>query len=279
MGDRALALGLAGFLLAAAHAAGIAAERTPTADVFIDGSVPLNFTDDRYGNPQGHADYLTSPYLRMSLNGRLVPSLHYALYASGGFDKYPSRADADSTFATLGASLTKRWGDFRLGFSLERNHAYDGVFGPFLYVAHDLGSYVSYLYTDAAKVVRIKPAVSLSRRFSEDASQESYVASFKVDLERKLADRWWVTPTPRIRYQNFLGGENLGREDTIYSISTGLRYSINDNIGVSSSVGWERRTSNVPGRNFDSFGAGISLDFSHTFGMPDDDTFDKRRRR
>jgi hypothetical protein len=79
-------------------------------------------------------------------------------------------------------------------------------------------------------VVRIKPAVSISRRFSDDASQESYVASFKVDLERKLADHWWVTLTPRIRYQNFLGGENLGREDTIYSISTGLRYSINDNI-------------------------------------------------
>ena len=75
-----------------------------------------------------------------------------------------------------------------------------------------------------------------------------------------------VTFTPRLRYQHFLGGDNLGRDDTIYSISTGLRYSINDYVGISGSIGYEKRTSNVDSRNFDSFGAGVSLDFSHTFG-------------
>jgi hypothetical protein len=274
MGDRAQALGLAGMVLAAAIAIGRAAERTPerlpTIALGIDGSLPLNYSDDRLNNPAGRtgrADYLTSPYLRLSLDGKLRPDLSYSFYASGGFDKYPSQGDADSTFATLGASVTKRWGDLRVGASFERNHAYDGIFGAFLYVAHDLGGYASYLYTDAAKVLRINPRMSISRRFSDDLSAESYIISFKVDMERKLAERWWVTVTPRLRYQHFLGGDNLGREDTIYSISTGLRYSINDHFGLSGSIGYERRTSNVDSRNFDSFGAGLSLDFSHTFGL------------
>lgn len=269
MGDRARALGLAGVLLAAAMAAGRAAERaptTPTIALGIDGSLPLGYSDNRFNNPAGRADYQTSPYLRLSLDGKLVPDLSYSLYASGGFDKYPSRVDADSTFATLGASLTKRFGELRVGASVERNHAFDGIFGPFLYAAHDFTAYTSYLYTDAAKIIRVRPGMSFSRRFSPDASEESYVLSVKVDMERKLAERWWATVTPRLRYQNFLGGTNTGREDTIYSISTGLRYSINDYVGLSGSVGYQRRTSNVDAKNFDSFGVGLSLDFSHTFG-------------
>ncbi len=267
MGDRVLALGLAGVLLAGATGFGHAAERTPTLAFGIDGSLPLSYSDDRFSNPKGRADYLTSPYLRLSAEGKLVPDLSYSLYASGGFDKYPSRIDSDSTFATLGASLTRRWGDLRVGVSLERNHAFDGTFGPFLYLAHDLGGYVSYLYTDAAKTVRFRPGMSISRRFSDDPSAESYVVSFKVDMERQLVKRWWLTLTPRLRFQNFLGGENLGRSDTVYSLSSGLRYSIDDHFGLSASAGYERRTSNVDSRNFSSFGAGLSLDFSHTFGL------------
>lgn len=184
MGDRALALGLATVLLAAATGFGHTAERTPTLAFGIDGSVPLSYSDDRFSNPKGRTDYLTSPYLRLSAEGKLVPDLSYSLYASGGFDKYPSRIDSDSTFATLGASLAKRWGDLRVSVSLERNHAFDGTFGPFLYLAHDLGGSVSYLYTDVAKIMRFKPGMSVSRRFSDDPSAESYVVSFKIDMER-----------------------------------------------------------------------------------------------
>jgi len=256
MGDRALARGLATALLAAATGFGHAAERTPTLAFGIDGSLPLSYSDDRFSNPSGRADYLTSPYLRLSAEGKIVPDLSYSLYASGGFDTYPSRIDSDSTFATLGANLARRWGGLHIGVSLERNHAFDGTFGPFLYRAHDLGGYVSYLYTDAAKIVRFRPAMSISRRFSDDPSAESYVVSFKVDMERQLAKRWWLTVTPRLRHQGFLGGDNLGRADGVYSIASGLRYSINDHFGLTASVGYERRTSTFPERNFSSFGAG-----------------------
>ena len=87
MGERALALGLAGFLLAAAATASHAAERWPTFDLSIDGSVPLNYSDDRIRNPNGGRADLTSPYFKLSLNGRAVPDLHYAFYASIGVDK------------------------------------------------------------------------------------------------------------------------------------------------------------------------------------------------
>ena len=72
MGERASALGLAGVVLAATVAAGRAAERTPTMALGIDGSIPLAYSDDRFDNPGGRADYLTSPYLRLSLEGKLA---------------------------------------------------------------------------------------------------------------------------------------------------------------------------------------------------------------
>ena len=122
-------------------------------------------------------------------------------------------------------------GRIRVGISIERNHAFDGIFGPFLYVAHDLGDLSQLSLHRRGQDLRLRPGVSISRRFADDPSQESYVVSFKVDLERKLTEKWWVTLTPRIRYQHFLGGDNQGRQDTIYSISTGLRYSINDHVG------------------------------------------------
>jgi len=278
MGERALALGLAAFLLAAAATASQAAERWPTFDLSVDGSVPLNYSDDRIRNPNGgRADYLTSPYFKVSLNGRAVPDLHYAFYASIGVDKYPSRIDSDSTASTLGASLTRRWDNFRFGVSFEQNHFYDGLFGPFLYLAHDLSMSASYLYTNDTKTLRIRPRLGASRRFTDDASQESYVVSFSIDTEYKLAKDWWWTVTPRIRYQDFLGGTNRGRQDTIYSISTGLRYTINDQVDITSSVGYQSRDSTVARRNFDSFGASISLNFSHTFGVPDAQSDSNRR--
>jgi hypothetical protein len=267
MGDRALALGFVCVLLVAAAASALAAERAPTLALSFDGSLPLNLSDNTYRNPSGRSDYLTSPYLRLSAHGRLVPGLSYSFYASGGFEKYPARQDSDNTFATLGTSLTKRWGHLGVGASYERNHAYDGVFGPFLYVSNDVGLFTYYSYTDAAKVVRLRPGMSMSRRFADDPSADSFVYLFKLDVERKLSERWWFTVTPRIRRQHFLGGANSGRVDTIYSLSSGLRYAINDRVGLSGGIGYDRRDSTVPTSRYDSFSFGVSLDFSHTFDL------------
>ena len=73
-----------------------------------------------------------------------------------------------------------------------------------------------------------KPGIAISRRFADDLSEDSFIYSFKLDAERKIVEKWWWTLTPRIRRQHFLGGENVGRVDTIYSISTGVRYTINE---------------------------------------------------
>src|SRR5262245_32328234 len=123
----ALALALLGAWLAATTAAAGAAdlkvpakkkktaERTPYVEFSFDGSAPLKFTDNVYRVANKTSDILTSPYLKLSASGELVPHLHYSLYASGGFDKFAAVRDNDGTLATLGASLTKRWGEFRLG--------------------------------------------------------------------------------------------------------------------------------------------------------------------
>jgi len=201
----------------------------------------------------------------LSASGKLVPDLSYSFYASAGFEKYPFRQDEDNTFATLGASLTKKWGDAHLGVSYERNNNFDGVFGHFTYVSNDLGINGRYSYVNAADTVRIKPGFSMSRRFADDLSDDSFIYSFKLDAERKIIEKWWWTLTPRIRRQHYLAGENDGRVDTIYSVTTGLRYTINDHFQLSAGFGYSHRDSTMIGKAQDSFNIGISLDFSHTF--------------
>ena len=108
--------------------------------------------------------------------------------------------------------------------------------------------------------------MSISRRFADDPSEDSFIYSFKLDAERKLAEKWWWTLTPRIRRQHFLGGDNIGRVDTIYSISTGVRYAINDYFQISAGFGYDHRESTTGQPGVTTASASVSsLDFSHTF--------------
>jgi len=83
---------------------------------------------------------------------------------------------------------------------------------------------------------------------------------FKVDLERKVADRWWVFATPSLRVYDYVSG----RLDDIYAITTGLRYDITRDVSLTSSVGYESRNSSSSSRNFNNMVVGLSLDFSYT---------------
>src|SRR5262245_5793177 len=131
---RALALGL---FLIPAECAAAAGQTLPT--LGVDGSLSASFADNSFQQADRRSDFLTSPYLRFSADGKLIiPDLAYSLYASGGFDKYATRGDSDSTYAALGAGLTQRWGRFQLGVAFERSHAYDGIFGTYLYVANNV---------------------------------------------------------------------------------------------------------------------------------------------
>jgi hypothetical protein len=274
----ALALALLGAWLAAITAAASAAdlkvpaktkkpaERTPYLEFSFDGSLPLQFTDNVYRLASKTSDVLTSPYLKLSASGELVPHLHYSLYASGGFDKFAVVQDSDGTLATLGASLTRRWGDFRLGGSFERSHAYDGVFGPFLYNANDVSIYARYNFRIPSQNLQIKPGISISTRLTDDPpSANRLLYNARVEFERKLPGRWWFIVTPRVRYYNYSDAQNAGRRDTIASISAGLRYEINKDVSLSAGLGYEARKSNVPGKDFNNFTAGASIDFSHIF--------------
>lgn len=261
--------GMAGLLCAGlcATPAG-AAERAPTLGLSIDGSASTAFTDNTYRNPQGRSDFLTSPYLKLSAAGRLVPNLTYSLYASGGFDKYATRGDADSTFAALGASLRRRWGPFHIGASYERSRAYDGIFGPFLYTAHDVSASAGYNYIGPGTRLKIRPGMTVAHRSADDPSAQRFVYSFKVDIEHRLVERWWLTLTPRVRFYHFTSSTNAGRQDTLSSISGGLRYSFNDDLSLSATAGYETRTSTKDDKRFDNFGAGASIDFSYNLDPP-----------
>jgi len=69
---------------------------------------------------------------------------------------------------------------------------------------------------------------------------------FKVDFERRLADRWWIFLTPRLRIYDYVD-RSSGRIDAISSIGTGIRYEVTENIDLTSSIAYESRASGVAG--------------------------------
>jgi putative beta-barrel porin BBP2 len=254
-----LGLGLAAMLSAGAGAA----ERFPSLDLNIEGSVPLQYTDNASRSAHKQSDVLLTPYLRLSATGHLQADLDYTIYASGGHDRFGRIRDNDDTFASLGGNIVKRWGRFSFGTSYEHAYVYDGVFAQVVNVTNDVNIFARYSWRPDP-YLRVTPGITAAARFNEFGAFQRNVYSLKMDIERRLFGRWWWVTTPRFRYYDYAAA-NAGRRDALASVSTGLRYEFNDDVSFTTAVGYEQRTSNVAGKAYDNFTAGASLDFSYNF--------------
>ena len=86
-----------------------------TPKLTIDGSLPFFFnsnpgqdkSDPRPGN-------MFSPYLQIAASGSLRENFGYLFYANTNLDKSLTRltSDSDDSQAAIGATLSRRWGDF-----------------------------------------------------------------------------------------------------------------------------------------------------------------------
>ena len=65
-----------------------AAERVPSLDLNIEGSLPVQYTDNASRSAEKQSDVLLTPYLRLSATGHLQADLDYTIYASGGHARF-----------------------------------------------------------------------------------------------------------------------------------------------------------------------------------------------
>jgi hypothetical protein len=256
-------LGLAAFIAGATAAQG--AEQAAPLEFRAQGSFPVQYveTDTR----KSHQSQVSiAPYLDLSATAQLQPGLQASVFANGGHDRLGSFRDNDNTFLSFGGSTEKNWGAFSVGTSAEHTQYYTGTFGRASNIANDLNVFAKLRWTPNPNL-KITPHLTATMRLDDGLAVQRYTYSFRVAIEQKLFDRWWFVATPRIRYIDYAGSE-AGRRDTALGVAAGLKYAINDSVGITLLAAVEDRKSNVASKSSDKFAAGASIDFDIDFVRP-----------
>lgn len=249
---------------APAQLPGKAAEQSPAFNFSLDGSVPAQFeTNINRASRNPTADFSYSSYLKLSALTALKPDLTYSIYANTSVNRYVQYFNANGSTAGVGTQLTKKWDGLQLGAVYDWNQYYNREYRNLMGANNDVGVFLRYSYLASDESFRIKPSLSVASRFGENLVVQRYLYSFKVDFEHKLVDRWSFIVSPRVRFYDYLGTQS-GRQDWVYSASAGLRRRITEGLNFSTTVGYENRTSSLPGKGYDNWTVQASLDFSYT---------------
>jgi len=190
-----------------------------------------------------------------------LDDIWYSIYLSAGNDTYYSLNSENDTFAGVTAQLSKRLDVFELGVSYARVMYYGGLFDDVFNKGNDFGLFAKIRYKDPGGWLRIQPSLSSSVRGDDGGSLQRIYVQFKVDVEQKLNDRWAFVLTPLVQYYDYFSSVPAYR-DTAFSITTGLKYKVNDSIDLTPIVGYETRVSTLSLRNYTNRFVGASLDFS-----------------
>jgi hypothetical protein len=239
-------------------------EPSPAFNFALDGSLPGQIENNITRVPHnGTTDFSYSPFLKLSAITNPRPDLTYSIYADMNVNRYLQYFNNSGSTAGVGTQLVKKWDGLQLGALYDWSDFYDRDFRERFGTNNDLGLFLRYYYVTPDAKLRIKPNLAMTTRFDQDLAVQRYLYSFKVDFEYRFMDRWSAIVTPRVRYYDYVGVQ-AGRRDLIYSVSTGLRHNITDNLDFTTTVGYENRVSNLPGKDYNDLTIGATLDFSFT---------------
>jgi len=249
---------------APAQSPGKPADQSPAFNFSIDGSVPAEL--DSNINRVAHnptADFSYSPYLKLSALTDLRPDLTYSIYADTSINRYLQYFNNNGSMAGVGTQPTKKWDALQLGAVYQWNQYYDREFRDLLGTSNDFGVFLRYSYLTPDASFRVKPNFSVTSRLDDHLAVQRYLYYLKVEFEHKLVDRWSLIFTPRVRFYDYMSSQS-GRHDWVYAASAGLRRRITEGLNFTTTVGYENRNSNMPGKNYDNWTIQASLDFSYT---------------
>lgn len=202
----------------------------------------------------------------MIATARLQPDLSASMFANGGHSPLGSFSDNDNTFLSFGGNLVRQWGAFRAGLSIEHTQYFDDVFAEKTNRANDVNIFASYAWLPNPDL-RIRPSATVTVRFDDALMVQRYSYGGRIDIERRLSGPWWLVASPRIRYSDY-SASDAGRRDLRMAIVAGLKYTINESLGIRMLAGYDNRASIMASRNSDKFTVGVSLDFDIDFARP-----------
>jgi len=250
--------------VAALYPLACAAAEPGSPQIRVEGSLPLQYIDSvTQGSHQRSASAV--PFLDVSASVMLEPQVTTSVFANGGHDPPGVFRDGDSTFASFGGSVRKQWDSFSVGTSLEHLYFYRDNFGPLSNIANDVNFFARYAFRSGD--LRITPQATVSVRFDDALIMQRTSYAFRIEIEQRLVDRWWLIARPRVRYSSYVGDE-AGRRDVTVSFVSGLKYVFTENVSFVTLGGIENRASNVEARNRDRYVFGASLDFQFSPRLP-----------
>lgn len=230
--------------------------------VTLDGSLPWQYASNP-GRSSGvkTPDHEFSPYFKLSASGTLWRELSYQFYGSVGVDRYFQFMDGNGGVAAFGGHIAKRWEHVNLAFTYERGLYYDDYFRGPASVDNDFGTHIRISYASLKDGFAAKPAFSAVMRTDDGGVLRRTLLSARLGFEKTVTDKWTALLTPQLRHYEYQDAQK-GRRDTIFSISSGLKYDITNDISWTTSVGYEVRDSTVPTKSYVNYIIGTSLDFS-----------------
>jgi Putative beta-barrel porin 2 len=213
-----------------------------------------------YSRDDRRRDVYAEPDVTLRLDGKLTSDISYRLYGRSAFDTFAQEEPGNETFAILGARLTRPILDWRTSIIYEHRFEFTGVYQDLLYTADDV--MISTTRDFSYGPFTVSPTAQLSYRFADVPEARRYRLDLVLPFEARITSRWSLVSTPFLEAYWFTDGFNEGRQDIIYSTSLGLRYSIANNISLTTSASYEWRTSNVPLRHYRELEIGPRLDLA-----------------
>jgi hypothetical protein len=238
--------GLAALIAACAIAQG--AEPAGSLDVRAKGSLPLQYMET--ATRSGRRDSTSyAPFLDLSATAQLQQDLKASVFVNGGHNELGGSSEGDNTLMSSGVSIERKFGAFSVGTSAEHTHYYTGTFERTANIANDLNVFAKYNWSPNP-TLKINPSLTISTRFGDDLAMQRTSYSFRISVEQWLFDKWCFVASTRMRYADYTGIE-AGRRDTSLGVSAGLKYAINQSVGVTMLAA-----------------VGASLDFDIDFARP-----------
>lgn len=241
------------------------AAETSAPQLRVEGSFPVQYVET-VTNTAHNDRVMVGPFLRMMATSQLQPGLYAAAFAEGGSDPLGRFRDNDTTFASVGGDVFKRWGAFSAGVGLEHTYFYTRVFERAPNVVNGVNVFARYAWTPNADL-RITPSVRASIRFDDQFVLQRYLYTARMEIEQRLVGSWWFIATPRFRYSEGVSS-TASRRDVTVAILSGLKYQFTENVSFTTLVGYENRATNVASRNFDRYVIGASLDYRFSPRLP-----------
>jgi hypothetical protein len=225
------------------------------------GSVEGTHSNNAFFSPSDRvSDFYFEPDVTLRLDGTLTNDIFYRLYARTTLDAFTHETAANSSFALVGARLSRNLWDWTWNLSYENRTAFDGVYRDRSFNANDIIGVATRDFT--IRGATITPAILVGYRHGDVAEVNRYRVELWLGAELPINTTWAVVSESFIDTLYFTDGLNIGRNDQIYSTSLGLKYKINDNTSLTTEVVYEAGNSNRAGLNYWMIDVGPRLDFA-----------------